>query len=130
MYAQSQLLPDGAMRILRELAASDKCMIGVLNNEARETNGHRFEQFGVRESIQVAFSSCYLGLRKPQPAIYLRALDILGMLAERVLFIDYRAENASAADAVGMKSIVFTGEAALRNTLATLGVLERTGGIA
>ena len=35
--AQSQLLPDGAMGILGELAASDKCMVGVLNNEARAT---------------------------------------------------------------------------------------------
>jgi hypothetical protein len=35
--AQSQLLEDGALGILGELAASDKCMLGVLNNEARAT---------------------------------------------------------------------------------------------
>jgi putative hydrolase of the HAD superfamily len=38
----------------------------------------------------VALSSCYLGLRKPDLAIYKRALDILGRPAERVLFIDDR----------------------------------------
>ncbi len=43
--AQSQLLPDGALGILKELAASDKCMLGALNNEAREPNDYRFEHF-------------------------------------------------------------------------------------
>ena len=43
--AQSKLLPDGALGILKELAASDKCMLGALNNEARETNEYRFETF-------------------------------------------------------------------------------------
>ena len=37
-----------------------------------------FEKFGLRQYFEVAFSSCYMGLRKPEPAIYRRALDILG----------------------------------------------------
>ena len=123
MYAQSELLQSGAMSILRELAASDKCMLGVLNNEARETNEHRFSQFKLREFIQVSLSSCYLGLRKPELAMYRRALDILGKSAERILFIDDRAENAEAAAAAGMKSIVFKDETALRRELVGLGVL-------
>ena len=81
MLAQSKLLPDGALGILEELAASDKCMLGALNNEARETNEYRFEHFGCASIFKVAFSSCYLGLRKPEPAIYQRALDILGTAA-------------------------------------------------
>ena len=44
MLAQSQTARDGALGILEELAASDKCMLGALNNEARETNEFRFEQ--------------------------------------------------------------------------------------
>ena len=46
MLSQSKLLPDGALGILEELAASDKCMVGALNNEARETNEYRFESLG------------------------------------------------------------------------------------
>ena len=121
--AQSQLLPDGAMGILGELAASDKCMIGVLNNEARVTNDYRFDKFGIREHLKVAFSSCYVGLRKPGQAIYKRALDILGVPPGRVLFIDDREENAVGAEAVGMKAIQFQGAAALRRELGNLGVL-------
>jgi putative hydrolase of the HAD superfamily len=121
--AQSQLLPDGAMGVLGELATSDKCMLGVLNNEARATNDYRFDKFGIREHLKVAFSSCYVGLRKPGHAIYKRAVDILGVPAERILFIDDRAENAAGAEAVGIKAVRFTGSDALRSDLASLGVL-------
>jgi putative hydrolase of the HAD superfamily len=123
IFAQSKLLPDGGLGILEELAASHNCLLGVLNNEAREPNEYRFEHFGIRAYLQIAFSSCYVGLRKPGSAIYLRALDILGILPERVLFIDDRTENAAAAEAVGMKAIRFQGASALRTELRTLGVL-------
>jgi putative hydrolase of the HAD superfamily len=118
--AQSKLLPDGGLGILQELAASGNYMMGVLNNEARETNEYRFQSFGLRDSLNLALSSCYLGLRKPEPAIYRRALDIVGGPAERVLFIDDRLENAAAAAAAGMKTIRFTGAEALRRDLASL----------
>ncbi|MGA3370725.1 MAG: HAD-IA family hydrolase [Terracidiphilus sp.] len=121
--AESKVLPDGALEILRELAAADKCLLGALNNEARETNNYRFDCFGLRELFKVALSSCYLGLRKPEPAIYQRALDILGRPAERVLFIDDRAANVAAAVNAGMKAIRFEGAEALRRELKSLGVL-------
>jgi putative hydrolase of the HAD superfamily len=123
MLAQSKLLADGALGILAELAASDKCMLGALNNEARETNEYRFEKFGLRRYFKVALSSCYLGLRKPDVAIYKRALDILGRPGERVLFIDDRPENVAGAAAAGMKGIRFQGADSLRRELAGLRVI-------
>ena len=123
MIAQSKQQPDGALGILAELAASNQCLLGALNNEARETNEYRFDHFGLRELFKVALSSCYLGLRKPEPAIYRRALDILGRPAERIFFIDDRAENVAGAAAAGMKAIRFEGAESLRRELASLGVL-------
>ncbi|MGA9588171.1 MAG: HAD family phosphatase, partial [Terracidiphilus sp.] len=111
---QSKTLPDGALCILEELAASDKCMVGALNNEARETNEFRLKKFGLRQYLEFAFTSCYMGLRKPDPSIYRRALGILGVAAERSLFIDDRLENVAAAASVGMKAIQFTGADVLR----------------
>jgi len=121
--AQSVELPDGASGVLKEVASTCNCLVGALNNEARETNDYRFEKFGLRDVFDVALSSCYVGLRKPEAAIYKRALDILGRPAERVLFIDDRAENVAGATGVGMKGIVFRGADALRAELAGLGVL-------
>ena len=123
MCAQSVLLPNGAIEILKEVAALGHYIVGALNNEARETNEYRLNRFGLRALFEVAFSSCYLGLRKPEAAIYRRALDILGRPAERVLFIDDREENAAGARAAGMKAIVFERADRLRRELATLGVI-------
>ncbi|MGC1463167.1 MAG: HAD-IA family hydrolase [Terracidiphilus sp.] len=123
MIAQSKILPDGALGTLKQLAASNQCMLGALNNEARETNKYRFETFGLFQSFKVALSSCYLGLRKPDPAIYQAALDILGRPADRILFIDDRPENVDGAVKAGMKAIRFEGEDRLRKQLASLGVL-------
>jgi putative hydrolase of the HAD superfamily len=123
MLTQSRPLPGGALGILAELSASNPCMLGALNNEARETNDYRFTQFGLRRFFKVALSSCYVGLRKPQAAMYRRAIDILGVPARRILFIDDRQENVDGATAEGMKSIRFTGETALRSELVDLSVL-------
>lgn len=122
--AQSQPLPDGALGILRKISASNKCMVGALNNEAREPNEYRFERFGLRSHFQFAFSSCYLGLRKPEPAIYRRVLEILGVRAERILFIDDREANVAGARAAGMRAVRFEGAAALQPALEDMGVLE------
>ncbi|MBS1802750.1 MAG: HAD-IA family hydrolase [Acidobacteria bacterium] len=121
--AQSKELPNGALCILKELAASDKCRIGALNNEARETHEYRVKTFGLHNFFQQTFASCYMGIRKPDPKIYQRALGILGDSPERSLFIDDRLENVAAAAAVGMKAVRFTGEADLREQLRALDVL-------
>jgi len=123
MLEQSQLLPHGAMGILEELVASNHCLVGALNNEARETNEFRFDKFGLRRYFKVALSSCYLGLRKPDAAMYHRALEIFGSAPPRVLFIDDRKENVASGAAAGMKAIQFTGELALSKELKRLGVL-------
>ena len=123
MLAQSKLLPDGAMSILAELAASNVCMLGALNNEARETNEYRFNQFELRRFFKVAVSSCFVGLRKPEAAIYRCALDLLGRPPRRVLFIDDREENVAGAVAAGMKVIRFKGAGSLRIELTNMGVL-------
>ncbi|MFZ0393367.1 MAG: HAD-IA family hydrolase [Terracidiphilus sp.] len=122
ILSESMLLPDGALGILQELAASGKCMLGTLNNEAREPNEYRLGRFEIRKYVQVAFSSCYVGLRKPEPAMYLRALDILGRPGERVLLIDDRQENVAGAEAAGMRALRFDGAGKLRRDLEFLHV--------
>jgi putative hydrolase of the HAD superfamily len=120
---QTQLLPDGAMGILEEIVASNKYLVGALNNEPRETNEYRFSHFGLSRSLRVRLSSCYLGLHKPDLAYYRRALDILDCAPERVLFIDDRTENVAAAREVGIQALLFEGEKKLRAQLEELQVL-------
>ena len=121
--AQSKQLPDSAMCILKELAASDKCAVGSLNNEARETHEFRVEKFGLGDYLKFTFTSCFMGIRKPDPRIYRNALGIRGTAPEKCLFIDDRLENVAAAAAVGMRALRFTGADALRRDLEDLEVL-------
>ena len=123
MREASQPITDSARRTLEELAASNQVRVGLLNNESRLLHAYRMEAFGLGELVQYQFSSCYLGLRKPEAAIYRRTLDILGREGRRVMFIDDRAENVAAAQDAGMEAVQFTGESALRAVLAEKGLL-------
>ncbi len=120
MLDQSKLLPNGAMDILKELSASGRYLMGSLNNEARELNEYRFKVFGLRRYFDIALSSCYLGLRKPDLAIYQRAIDIVGGPPARILFIDDRPENVAGAEAAGIVALRFAGADALRQQLDRL----------
>ena len=44
-----------------------------------------------------------MGLRKPNPEIYLQAVKEAGLIAEETLFIDDMVENTEAAKSTGLK---------------------------
>ena len=122
MKGQSSLLPNGAMRILQDLAASEEVELAMLNNEARELNDYRIERFELGRYIDVFLSSCYLGLRKPDPRIFDLALDVLQRDAEEVAFIDDRPGNCEAAEALGIHAICYHHEAQCVHALERLGL--------
>lgn len=123
MKLQSKPIPSNALGVLGEVAASDNWLVGLLNNESRLLHEYRMEKYGIEEHLDIQFSSCYLGLRKPDADIYRRALDILGRPADRVIFIDDRKGNADAAAAAGIHAIQFLGEEQLRRDLKQIGIL-------
>ena len=49
-----------------------------------------------------------LKLRKPQPEIYLRAIEGLHTPPENILFIDDKAENIAAAETAGMQTVLYS----------------------
>jgi putative hydrolase of the HAD superfamily len=72
----------------------------------------------------IAFlSSCWLGLRKPQPAIFDRALGIVQAHPERVVFVDDREQNLAPARAIGLQTIHFESAEGLEASLRGLGLL-------
>jgi putative hydrolase of the HAD superfamily len=122
MKAQSKVLPDSALGILEELAASETVDLGMLNNEAAELNDYRIEEFGFRAYFDVFFSSCYVGLRKPGEQIYRLALSVLQAEPQEVLFIDDRKGNVEAARSLGIHALQYEGSAKLTEDLAALGI--------
>jgi putative hydrolase of the HAD superfamily len=122
MRERSVLLPHGAIRILQELAASEEVELAILNNEARELNDYRIERFEFGRYFDVFLSSCYLGLRKPHPKIFEVALDVLQRDPEEVAFIDDRAGNCAAAEALGIHAIQYQDESQCAQALERLGL--------
>ena len=120
--AQSLLLPDSAMPVLKELHGKGVAM-GQLNNESRELNDLRLEHFGLKQYLSTFFCSGYVRLRKPDPAIYRLALEVLQKPAAEVIFVDDRPKNVEEARSLGIHGIHYTGSAALRAELQQLELL-------
>ena len=76
-------IPSNAIGVLSEVSASNRWIVGLLNNESRLLHEYRMETYNLKQHLDVQLSSCYLALRKPEPAIYKRALDILGLPGDR-----------------------------------------------
>jgi putative hydrolase of the HAD superfamily len=126
MKAESKLLPDSGIGVLESLAASGQVDLGMLNNEARELNDYRVEEFGFRGYFDFFFSSCYVGLRKPGIQIFKLALDVLQCEPSEIIFIDDRAGNAEAAASLGINAIRYEGSAHLTGRLRELGIEVET----
>ena len=64
--------------------------------------------------------SCRLGAVKPDPTVFVRALDIAGVTPGEAVFIDDKAENVAAARELGINGIRFSGAVALGVELDSL----------
>ena len=89
MMAQSQPL-DGAVEYFKQLKKEFGFKVVALSNEARELNQYRIKQFKLDELFDFYISSCYVGLRKPDPAIYKLAIDTAQVKPEEVVYVDDR----------------------------------------
>jgi putative hydrolase of the HAD superfamily len=121
MFSLSQPMPE-VLAYARALAASGKYFMGTINNESRELNLHRIEQFGLREIFRLFVSSCFVGLRKPESRIYRLATEITQINPEECCFIDDRALNLECAAKLGMRTIQMQTLEQLRGDLQKLGV--------
>lgn len=105
MYSQSRAF-DSTLIILEKLAANKKYRLATINNESRELNAYRIETFELNKYFECFFSSCYLGVRKPEPEIFNIALNVLHKNAGECLYIDDREENFSSAKSIGLNSVL------------------------
>ena len=90
------------------------------------TNGLHYEFIRARYSfpglVRGAILSHELGLRKPEPAIYRKALALAKTRPEETLFVDDLEENCAGARKLGLVTILFRSAADLKSRLAALGL--------
>jgi putative hydrolase of the HAD superfamily len=121
IYAQSRAMPE-SIDVMRRLAGAGRYLVAAINNESRELNEYRIKQFHLREFFEAFLSSCYLGVRKPDEAIYRLALSITQRVPEECVFIDDRGLNLECAKELGMHTIQFQYAAQLEHELQEYGV--------
>jgi len=116
MRVQSQPYAE-ALALIAELASSGNYLLAILNNESRELNDYRIERFHLDDYFALFFSSCFLGVRKPDEKIYRLALEVTRRSPEECLFVDDRALNVECAHRLGMRAIRYRNVVELREEL-------------
>jgi putative hydrolase of the HAD superfamily len=121
MFSQSQPFPE-ALEFCSKIAAQRKYIMAALNNESREINEYRITQFKMKNYFEVFFSSCYLGVRKPDIQIYRRVMEITQRKPSACVMIDDRELNLECARELGLQTIHVKNLEQLKQDLAKLGV--------
>ena len=95
----------------------------ILSNADMSLRG-RLRELGVHDLFDTVLSSAEEGLAKPEPEIYRRAVARIGLAPEACVFVDDAEANVRAAEAVGMRGIVYRVDRGhdLEAQLAALGV--------
>lgn len=105
-------LPQQKLDLLHELGKQYNIYLLSNTNElhweyvvqqAFTAQGHQVSDF-----FRQVFLSFRMKLAKPDPAIFLNALQAAGLKAEETLFIDDSPVNCRAAESVGIRSVHYT----------------------
>jgi len=121
IFAQSEPYPE-SLAVVERLARMKRFFLATLNNESLELNLYRIRHFGLRNYFSAFFSSCFLGVKKPDETIYRLALQISQRAPEECLFIDDRGLNVECARREGMLTIQFQNPIQLEAELRKLGI--------
>jgi 2-haloacid dehalogenase len=116
---------EGSVAILSELKAAGAPLY-ALTNWSHETFPIALERFEFMSWFRGIVVSGQEKLIKPDPQIYRLLVDRHGLRPGDIVYIDDNARNAAAATSLGMHGIHFTGPAALRDELISLGLLQQS----
>jgi epoxide hydrolase-like predicted phosphatase len=82
--------------------------VGLLTNNVREGSAGWRAKIPVDELFDVVVDSCEVGMRKPNPAIYLHTLEQLGVTdPSTAVFIDDAPGNVEGARTAGLHALLF-----------------------
>jgi epoxide hydrolase-like predicted phosphatase len=94
--------PDETMLAAVRRARAGGIRTGLLSNSW----GFEYSREGWPELFDAVVISGEVGLRKPDPEIYVLAADRLGLPAESIVFVDDLGPNVRAATAAGMVGVL------------------------
>jgi epoxide hydrolase-like predicted phosphatase len=100
--------------------------VGLLTNNVKEFGEHWRSTFPIDDLFEVVVDSSHVGMRKPEPEIYLLTCSRLEVEPTEAVFVDDNIDNVEAARALGMETVHFADDP--RVALAELdAILDRRG---
>lgn len=99
---------------------------GIITNNVVEFKPHWRNMVRADELFDFVVDSCEVGVRKPNPAIFERALAMGGLRPDDAVFLDDYPDNVAAAEELGIRSILVDGDTG--STIAALRALLNPDG--
>ncbi|MEO6347412.1 MAG: HAD-IA family hydrolase [Aquaticitalea sp.] len=119
MYAESVELPK-MLFWLKMWKKQTELPVFALSNESRELNDYRITTFELQDLFDGFFSSCYVGIRKPDPRIFQKAIEIVQVNPKECIYFDDRPMLVNASKKLGMNGILHQTFETTKNILENL----------
>ena len=121
MFAQS-IANTEMIQLICTLKTKYKLKTVVVSNEARELNAYRIKKFNLDGFVDAFVSSCFVGIRKPDPEIFRLALDLSQVPVEQIIYLENTAMHVEIAASLGIQGIWHTDHGSTRAKLEALGL--------
>lgn len=121
MFDQSTAYPE-MLELVAQLKRRYGLKVVVVSNEGRELNEHRVRRFKLDRFVDTFVSSSFVGVRKPDVAIFRLALDLSQAEPGQVVYIENTPMFVEVAEEVGIRAILHTEYRSTCAALAALGL--------
>ena len=105
---EAETVIDTALVAYAQELKADGYRIACLSNGSHEWTLQVINDNGLRDLFEEIVLSGDLGIVKPSPEIYTYTFDKLGLKPSQAIFVDDRKANTDAAEACGIRSLVFS----------------------
>ena len=114
---------DQMLTLIKKLKEAYSLKIIVVSNEAKELNEFRIQKFQLTQFVDFFISSCYVHIRKPDPAIFKLAIDGAQIPLDEIVYIENVQMFVDVATDLGIKSICHANYLSTVKALADLGLI-------
>lgn len=122
MMQKSQPYPE-MIELIRTIKRKHHLLTIAVNNEGRELNDYRIQQFDLKSFIDVFASSCFVHMRKPDMDMYQLAIDLAQVKPEEIVYLDDRPVFIEAACQLGIQGVEHVDVATTKSALAQYGLI-------
>jgi putative hydrolase of the HAD superfamily len=120
IFAQSQPFPE-MIELVARLKKRYSLMVVVVSNEGREINEYRIHKYELGRIVDCFVSSSFVGLRKPDFAIFKLALDLTQTPPNGILYLENTCLFVEIAQELGIEGICHSDYADTVSRLENLG---------